>query len=181
MATFILTSAGIGATQTANFQRVITESEQGFDNGDLGLPVQSFFEFKEGSYTNRDNNQVSFNGVRLTTVLVNLTQSKNIVMTPINGRNGTVKEYVSDGDFVIEIFGKVVNKNNIYPTEAVRALKELKDVPQAIEINCPYLQTFDISNVVITDFEMNETEGFRNSQEFRISMVSDTIIELEDL
>lgn len=182
MATFILTSDAIGAIQTANFQRVNAPREQGYGNGDLGLPIMSYFEFIAGAYTPAQGGEpVNYDGVKLTNVLVTITQTKNIVTTAINGRNGTVKEYVSDGDYVIQLTGSVVSPDNVYPTAAVRALRELMSVPAALEFSCPFLEQFDITNVVVTDFDFSETAGTRNMQAFTISLLSDEIIELEDL
>jgi hypothetical protein len=182
MATFILTSDAIGAIQTANFQRIPVTREQGYGNGDLGLPIMSYFEFIAGAYTPAQGGEpVQYDGVKLTNVLVTITQTKNIVTTAINGRNGTVKEYVSDGDYVISLTGSVVSPDNIYPTAAVRALRELMSVPASLEFSCPFLEQFDITNVVVTDFDFSETAGTRNMQAFTISLLSDEIIELEDL
>jgi hypothetical protein len=182
MATFILTSDAIAAVQGAAFIKQPVTREQGYGNGDLGLPIMSYFEFLAGAYTPaQGGDPVQYDGVKLTNVLVTITQTKNIVTTAINGRNGTVKEYVSDGDYVISLTGSVVSPDNIYPTAAVRALRELMSVPASLEFSCPFLEQFDITNVVVTDFDFSETAGTRNMQAFTISLLSDEIIELEDL
>lgn len=177
MALFVLNTQGLTANNQAPFPQNITR-EAGYGNGDLGSPVLSFFEFREGAYIT-GGNTVSYSGVRLTSVLVDVTQTKNIVTTAINGRNGTVKEYVSDGDYVIVLTGKIVSNNNIYPVAEVLALKELMSVPDSLEFSCPFLEQFDITNVVVTDFTLNESEGFRNEQPFTISLLSDSIITLD--
>lgn len=178
MALFTLNTQGLTANNQAPFTQNVTR-EQGYGNGDLGSPVLSFFEFKEGAFVTGSGETVSYTGVRLTSVLVDITQTKNIVTTAINGRNGTVKEYVSDGDYVIVLTGKIVSSNNIYPVAEVRALKELMAVPDSLEFSCPFLEQFDITNVVVTDFTLNESEGFRNEQPFTISLLSDSVITLD--
>ena len=43
--------------------------------------------------------------LQLLWVLLEVTQTKIIIKTPVQGRNGTVKEYISDGDYIVNIRG----------------------------------------------------------------------------
>jgi len=59
----------------------------------------------------------------LESVLIEVRQTKNIQRTPVQGRNGTVKEYIADGDYDITIRGVITTPRiNSYPLDEVRAL-----------------------------------------------------------
>jgi hypothetical protein len=154
----------------------------------FGNPVFSNIDFigtdddgrNEKTYTNLEGERVPFPTLTINTVLFSVNQSKNIVKTPIQGRNGTVKEYISDGDFDIQIRGLIVSDNaNEYPKEDVRKLVEILRVQDNLEIASRYLEeTFDITNIVIESYSLPQTEGYLNVQAFEINAVSDDPIEL---
>jgi len=112
------------------------------------------------------------------TVLFNVTQSKNIVKTALQGRNGTIKEYISDGDYVIDIRAAVVSPGREYPEDAVRNLVGLLQLPQALEIVSPLLQLFEVFSVVVEDYKLVSQEGFTNTQLVEINCISDSPVEL---
>jgi Domain of unknown function (DUF6046) len=116
--------------------------------------------------------------VYLGEALVNVSQVKNVIATPVVGRNGTIKEYVSDGDFVIKIQGVLVSNNSLYPKEAFSDLLELLQTPDVIAVTSWFLQQFGIFNLVVTDYACPQAEGFENVQPFEISALSDAPIEL---
>jgi hypothetical protein len=136
----------------------------------LGTPVFSDLWLKEND---------SDAGLRIDTVLFDVNQTRNIVTTAIQGRNGTVKEYVSDGDYQITVRGFLVeNSPYDYPAEQVRELLRLCRVQAAIQAVSPFLQLFQVYDVVITDYRLPQLEGFQNMQPFELVCISDTPIEL---
>lgn len=115
----------------------------------------------------------------LDTVLFEVNQSKNIVTTSVQGRNGTVKEYISDGDYVISVRGALVNSlGQAYPLDAMKDLIALTDLQTELNIVSPFLQIFNIYSVVITSKSFPQREGFENSQLFTLECLSDEPIEL---
>ncbi len=149
----------------------------------FGTPVFSNLEIKPFSYDTLDGENIQIaNGIIIDTVIFTVTQTKNIVKTPIQGRNGTVKEYVSDGDYLIEISGAIVSPDRTYPQTEVNELIQILKAPTAIPADSlisEYLNWFDIHSIVIESYDFPQTEGTRNQQEFRISAVSDIPVELE--
>lgn len=174
MALFSITSAGINLPLNRPFNKQASEFEP--DNGKsyLGTPVYSYIEFPEGKYETLTGQVVDFDGVRINEVLIEVSMTKNIITTAIQGRNGTVKEYVSDGDYNIQVTGKLVNQKNAMPEVALNALKEICKVPDSLIVNCPFLQYFDITAVVIQDYRFLEIEGTRNMIDFTMNLLSDT-------
>lgn len=117
-------------------------------------------------------------GLSLQTVLVEVAQTKNIVKTAVQGRNGTQKEYVADGDYEISIRGAVVGPDGSFPRNDVRTLIQLLQQPSAIEVVADYLRFFDIYSIVVESFRFFQQEGMENMQFFEITAASDEPIEL---
>jgi hypothetical protein len=118
------------------------------------------------------------NALQINTVLIELTQTKNVVVTPIAGASGTIKEYIGDGDYQIKIRGFLEgDAPNKYPTVDVRNLSEYLQAPVPIKIISNYLRTFDISSIVVTDYAFPQQEGRRNLQFFELTAVSDKELE----
>jgi hypothetical protein len=113
------------------------------------------------------------------TAIGSVTQSRNIVKTPIQGRNGTVKEYVSDGDFEISIVGKIVDTGNKYPDDQLNDIVNILKVQNEIVIINNFIKQFGIDNVVIESYSFSQVEGSNNQYEMNISLVSDDPIELK--
>jgi hypothetical protein len=131
----------------------------------MGTPIFADLRFE----------RVNADPLQLDTVLIDVSQTKNIVTTAVQGRNGTIKEYVSDGDYVINIKGAITTpQSSAYPTGAVRDLLTILKQPAALSIISDYLRIFDIYQIVVTDYRFSQSEGFTNVQFFEINCISDT-------
>ena len=112
-------------------------------------------------------------------VLVDVSMRKNIITTVVQGKPGTVKEYISDGDYDVRIRGILVSPgNNQYPGDQVRDLHEVLQRSEAIPVVADYLRFFDIYNLVVTGYNFNQAEGYQNIQTFEITCISDMPEEL---
>lgn len=165
------------------FTRLDVEVDETDIESMLGTPIYDTIEFPAGV----DENGQSYNGVRLDTALITINQSKNILTTPIQGRDGTIKEYISDGDFVITISGLIVGQSlssgqsftmqkigNKYPSEDVKALFNICKVKSTVQINSQFLNRFNINDVVITNYSFDQVAGKYNTQIFEINLLSDS-------
>jgi hypothetical protein len=151
----------------------------------LGTAVYTNFIVEAGSYTDLDGELIDYPGVEIQAVLITVSQSKNIVKTAIQGLNGTVKEYISDGDYIININGTIISQsapnNNNYPRDEVFDINSIFEVPAALSIKSEFLELFDIHSVVVTDYNIGQSEGVRGQQKFNVSLLSDTPAELEEV
>jgi len=137
----------------------------------LGTPVFSDLILME--------NEQDQSPLQIDTVLFDVAMRRNIVTTAIQGRNGTVKEYISDGDYDVTIRGMLVEQSAYaYPADQVRELMRLVQLPQAIIAVSPFLQLFRIFELVVMDYRLSQREGFQNTQLFELNCVSDVPIEL---
>jgi len=157
----------------------------------LGTPIYDtvslgFINKKDrNNYIDEFGNTVYFEPIRLVEVLVNIQLTKNIVTTPIAGRDGTVKQYISNGDYMITINGRVSGQynpnndefretNSIFQfQQSIDKLVNVCNIGYAIPITSRFLERFFINKVVITDYSMPQIEGVRNYQPFTINMLSD--------
>lgn len=140
----------------------------------LGTPVFDNVIFPAGSYTDLNGNLVDYEEIRIDTVLVTIDQDKNIIRTPVLGRNGTVKRFVSDGDFAIAISGKIVNNDQFLqaPNEDLGNFIKILEAPESIPIVSGHLQRFDIFDIVIKGYNLPQGSK-QNEQEFQIRAYSD--------
>lgn len=117
--------------------------------------------------------------VQLGTVLVDVQLSKNIVTSAINGLNGTVKEYISDGDYEVSLRGALVNEKGYdYPLSQFKQLNDVLKAPVSLQVTSEYLALFPIHNLVVKGYTLPQTEGSSNTQLFEINALSDNPVEL---
>lgn len=111
-----------------------------------------------------------------------VSRERRIVSTALTGRDGTVKEYINEGDWAVNLVVGVqaVENGEIlddYPSEALRELRRLLDVKAAIEVQSEFLAIFDITKIVIKSYGATQmTEA--NYQALTISAVSDEDYEI---
>lgn len=110
--------------------------------------------------------------------LVNLGLSKTILETPTVGkfRKGTVKEYINTEDYQLTIRGVCVNRDapDEYPSEQVRVLNEMFAINEALDVvSNPFLELFDIGNLVLKNIDFEEMAGQQALQKYTIRAVSD--------
>ena len=111
-------------------------------------------------------------------VTINVSKQKEIVKTAIVGRAGTIKEYISDGDYQIEIcIGIVaVDENNEiidqYPESAMSTIREVLEANEALDVSSTFLDIFGINKIVITGFSAKQMT-YANRQVVEVSALSD--------
>ena len=156
--------------------------QDGFIDGDeptekfvskLGTIVYSNIIFNAGSILNGTEIVESWDDFRIDDVLLNVSQSKKIVTTEIQGRDGTVKEYIGLDDFQIQITGRLNGTYNVNPKDLTRQLKIILSAGQPLEVTSWYLQNLDITDIVVKDFNFGQNEGEYSTQYFTINAISD--------
>jgi hypothetical protein len=159
----------------------------------LGTPVYDSLVLgnlnEENTYINILNEEVDFMPIRFDEVLLDVSLIKNIVNTPIPGRNGTIKQYISDNDYSIYITGSISGKWNgsrwskngvYYPEQEMQNLINICKAGYMIPVTSNFLNNiYGIDNIAIADYRMSQVEGGRYSQAFEINALSDSDIILE--
>ena len=97
---------------------------------------------------------------------VKVTQNRIITKTEISGRSGTIKEYICDKDYDLEITCGVTHMSlsrqrpDTYPLHIVRQLVELSRRPESVEVACKFLEdVFDIRRIAITQSIVDRQSG----------------------
>lgn len=151
-------------------------TQVGYDKiGMLGLPVWDTVTLIAEPYTTDDGLVISTpTGLNFEIALCEISNDRNIVKTKIAGANGTIKEYMSDGDFNINIKGSLVSKySNMPPIDELNTLNVIIKHPEALTVRSNFLDYFDIQKLVIEKPVVKQREGMRNVVDFELQCVSD--------
>lgn len=159
-------------------QNVVVDKPLKFS--ELGTPVFSNITFKGGQYTDHLTGKVyTFEDITMDTVLLNVSQAKRIVRTEIEGRNGSVKEYIGLDDYQVQVNAILTGGNGHYPVERVLPLKRMLDAPVPIDVVCSYLKNLGIYTLVVTGYTIDQEAGGYSQQNVSIQCISDTPIILQ--
>jgi hypothetical protein len=155
----------------------------------LYIQAPEYYEFNYNEQTKKyqqDERPVSLGnnkqdgssqGLFVENVIMDVNLARNIVTTDVSGYNGgTIKEFISNGDWNITIRGFVSTKNaDVYPEEDTRLLQLYSRSPVSLVVTSRFLNTYlDINNIVITSLNLFQQQGLRNIQYFEMSCLSDT-------
>lgn len=116
-------------------------------------------------------------GVTLEDAVVSVSRERRIVSTGLTGRDGTVKEYINEGDWGINIVIGLQGTEDgspadVWPDERVRELRKLLEAKEALRVESAFLDVWNIGRMVVRGVSATqETES--NYQTVRISAVSD--------
>ena len=123
---------------------------------------------------------VKLNGNYLPYPLIRINGRKSIIETSLVGREGTVKELINIDDYKISIRGLCVGDNGMWPEDQVTQLRDLYVINSSIPISCPLTDIFLVKpdrsgsdHVVITNFEIMETKGFKGIVPYQMDLISD--------
>jgi len=139
----------------------------------LGTPVYANLEFLSESYETQPGFQTDTPNLKLDAVIINVVQPKKIVKTEIDGKDGTVKEYIGKDDAQVQISGIITGANGVYPADEVARLKQICDAPIPIGVASRYLNNLGINLLVLGDVEWIQEAGSYSYQAFTIPCISD--------
>ena len=113
--------------------------------------------------------------------IVEVSRSKRIIKTPIDGMEGEFKELYSLGDYMVTIRGVATNEDNSdeYPEVLVRQLRDLDDQQKAVKAVCKILTIFNIEYLSIESVKFPAIEGAPGMQPYEFSCSSDKFYHLE--
>lgn len=118
--------------------------------------------------------------ILLENAIVEISQNRNIVTTSLQGRNGTVKEFISNGDYELSIKGLLFEKNWSLPKKQTQLLHRFFTISDNIEIIHEFCNSIGIYEIVITNFSFPYTP-FINCVAFEFNALSDTPLTLKTL
>ena len=148
-----------------------------------GVPIFDVFKFSSGGFNyidvtdgNKTKTALEF---EIQNCLISVNQTKNIVTTSIQGRKGTVKEYISDGDYQINVKCVLTARNGEVPTEQIKALLSNLTANASLPVTNKVLnEYFNCFNVIVVDFAHPQQIGSLSSWQFEFNCLSDFPVEL---
>lgn len=157
----------------------------------LGTPIIDNVTFPSGSYEDLNGVEQAYPKLIINNANLTVGRAKRIVSSTVNGRSGTIKEYINSQDYNIKLTGKIdkstlldgdgfieVSNIDVMPFQELQAFTEIEKVPESITVLSKFLNSvFDIDNVVITSFDINNA-GDVNTFDVNINMLSDEQIDL---
>lgn len=196
--TFVASDLALSGVKTlAAFNNTSYQNDEPEATSMLGTPVYdtitlgNLSDKSQNNYINILGEQTSFDPIRIHNAILEVSVTKNIVSSQPNGRNGTIKQYISRGDFSVTLNGRVAGlydnetakwttNSNKFPQAGVKTIADICDVNANIDVSSFFLQEiFGITQVVIIDYNFFQREGYRNEQMFMIDMLSDSDTVLE--
>ena len=138
----------------------------------LNTPVYSNIHFLDVEYTDNQGRTIRTDGKIYDAVLITVSQAKKIIRTEIQGRDGTVPEYIGMDDYKIQVNGIITGANGVRPVDQIAALKKMLDVPVAIDVACDYLNNMGIHSLIVDSYELAQHAGGYSYQTFSIECSS---------
>lgn len=159
----------------------IYEPDEAIATSYLGTPIYSNLQIQAGQYQDPVSGDiVKYEGLRIDSVLFTVNREKNMVITEIQGRDGSIKELIANKDFSIQISGYLIsNQINVAPISEKNALIKICNAKTSVEVVSGFLNDFGIYNMVIQNYSITETQGKRSVTEFSLNCLSDIPYDLE--
>jgi hypothetical protein len=175
---------GIEATEAGQYEELQLSFTSSDKTSVLGTPIIMPLTLKGGRYPVKDDQgqiqYVTFLDWEMPAAsLIEINRAKVIQKTQIAGRNGSVKELISDDDFDIRIRGLIVNSDSdAPPEEGVRWFQEVVSVPQALRVDCELFDWLEIDEVVVYSYSLFQLEGFQHVMAYTLNLWSDSPVEV---
>lgn len=121
-------------------------------------------------------------GVTLADAVVSVSRERRIVSTALVGHDGTVKEYINEGDWAISIVVGLQGVQDgvmadVWPDAQVRELRKLLETKEALRVQSSFLDVWGISRMVVKSISATQQTD-SNYQTMSISAVSDEDYEI---
>lgn len=174
------------ANKAGQYYQLISEQQavakkKNYTDTIVGRVVADFLELtisKEGKYydttTGKVESNSKFGEVAFVDLqpLVQVSSKNNIVMTQVQGRDYTRKEYISGGDLEITINGKITSKYpDVYPEAEVSKFLKLMQFKGVIDCDNTILHQFKIKQLIVLNYSLPTTDC-RNIQPYTLSCVA---------
>lgn len=132
--------------------------------------------FEEESYKNGKIDKISHSTTWLHHVdlcpRVSQNSSKNIVITPVQGRDYSRKELVSGGDVEFTVSGTIVsNEEGVYPDVAVKKFIQMMQYNGIINVSYFVFGEFNINKILVKSYSLGELE-YKNEQPYSFTCVA---------
>lgn len=111
----------------------------------------------------------------LESIFINVNRTKNYKKTQIQGLDGLVNEYINDGDYIINMSGALIGADAWnYDDEEIKNFVDIVNLKSSVKVNNSYLRDyFGITNIIIDNWELNQSTDYSNVVYYKIDCSSD--------
>lgn len=113
----------------------------------------------------------------LRNAIVTVSQDRKVVVTDVQGADGSVKEYINNGDYQVSVQGSLFVQGNNFPKDQINALREYMEAKVALPIISGYLNSMQIYELAVTKWSLG-FDGHINAIPYKFTALSDKPIEL---
>lgn len=174
------------ANKSGQYYQLIKEQQavaalKSYSDTIVGNVVSDYLELtisEEGSYYDSKAGKIESNKTYGITTFVDLqpmvqvSSKNNVVLTTVQGRDYTRKEFISGGDLEITINGKITSKYpDVYPEAEVSKFLRLMQYKGVIDCDNIILRQLNINRLILLSYNLTPSE-FRNIQNYSISCVA---------
>ncbi len=174
------------ANKTGQYYQLISEQQavakkKNYSDTVAGNIVPDYLELSisaEGMYFDTGTNKIETNSkYGLVTFAdlqpqVQVSSKNNIVLTTVQGRDYTRKEFISGGDLEVNISGKITSKYpDVYPEAEVSKFLKLMQYKGVIECDNTILRQFRIEKLIVLNYSFPASDC-RNIQPYTLSCVA---------
>lgn len=133
-------------------------------------PIGNYYDIKEGRVRkNEDYGQVLFVDLQ---PQIQVSTRNNIVLTMVQGRDYTRKEYISGGDMEISVSGKITSKYpDVYPEAEVSKFLRLMQFKGVLDCDNTILRQFGITQLIVLNYNLQQPTC-RNVQPYSLQCVA---------
>lgn len=135
----------------------------------FGLPLFMPLEF--------DPYDETTDGLLLESAVCSFRRAKNIVITEVQGRDHSIKEFINGGEWEISVSGIICTPGYGYPMSAVKDFNDYMNQNKSLRVVHEVLNELGVFDIVITDYDLPKTP-YQNCQLYSFNAVSDQPIEL---
>lgn len=161
-------------------QQAVAEKKN-YTDSIVGRTVADYIELKisgEGTYYDKESGKVEPNSkYGLITFVdlgpqVQLSSKNNIVLTTVQGRDHTRKEFISGGDLEFTVNGRITSKYpDVYPEAELSKFLKIVQYKGVIDCDNTILRQLKISQLIILGYSLPPAE-YRNVQPYTLQCVA---------
>jgi hypothetical protein len=126
------------------------------------------------TFTYEDGNQLY-----LKNCTMNLSRTKRIVQTAINGQTGTLKEWITDGDIIISLQVEILDNEDNFPITNILSMKLLFEQNTNLKIDNRVLNELGVTRVVVSRWNW-QPQTWSNHQTLNVDLVQDDTYLIEE-
>lgn len=116
--------------------------------------------------------------IELKECIITVSQEPKILQTPIQGRDGTIKEFIATDDYKISLdvavssYEKGGEQRFFYPINELKSLEYFLSIKEPLALQTYILRVFGIYSGVVSAYSLQQ-ETHSNRQSLRIELISD--------